>query len=352
MATIVYKCDTCGRQIELIENKYGITCLNNCIITNNCKGNLYSIKRNQNTSRQSIIKYISSNENYEPRKLFYSHTQTITSLIWTINHNLSKSCTVIIYDNNQNIINSSEYKIDFYNTYCIITFNTPTSGTAHIINRTEHLSLQTNKNIIETEQISFNDILTFAIPKYITRITSTTKPDAIIIPTPTPTPVPNQPYEICNELIKLEIEIQRPNEDSITCEETLENDALFGSPWYGIEQILVANRKHYCIRSFNLTKLKIFKNINSDIAKIPDGTKFKIKRISYNDSVFVNIPDRGLLILLSKLPHTTIDKDLNRFFDCGEMVKSPMDFMTFTDKQLYIDSNIIENTYPPIKKYR
>lgn len=348
MATIKYKCDTCKREIELIENKAGMTTFNNCTITNKCAGKLYSNGRNPNNLRESIPTPSTVLDDYQPRKLLYVHPQRNSNLKWVVEHNMGLSCVVIVYDANSQIMDADAYIVESFPTYSNITFTLPQSGVAHIISRTANQTAHIDQSAaISTTIVSGNGILTFGIPKYITRIDSgATLPTEI---TPTPTSLPTQPYSSCNNTIQIEIEVQRPNEGAITCSETLEA-LIVPSAWAGWGNIMVKNRKLYCLKSKAINSLKVLANTNNGNVNIPDGTTFKILRIDYGTGIFTDIPDRGLLMMLSTAPHTGVDKDLRNIVDCGELVGMVGTTFVFKNSELYINSKYVESTYPKIVK--
>lgn len=349
MATIKYKCDTCSREIELIENKNGITTFSNCTITQKCAGRLYSVGRNPNNLRESIPPYHVSLDDYSPRRLLYVHTQDNANVEWKVEHNLGLSCVFIVYGSNSEIIDEDAYTLKTYSSYATIQFPFPTAGVVHVISRvSSDESITTNDVGVEYTVVSANNLLTFALPKYITRIDSGAA-DPSITPTPTATALSSQPYSICSNTIQIEIEIQKPNQQPLTCTETL--DALSStSPWNGWNDIMVRNRKLYCVKSKNITSLKIFTNVNSNKIDIPDGTTFKILRIDYGTGLLTDIPDRGLLMLLSSAPFTALDKDVHHLTDCGELVGLRDTVFLFKNNELYINSKYIESTYPKITK--
>lgn len=358
MATINYKCDTCKREIELIENKTGLTTLSGCTITKNCRGNLYKLKRNPNNVRQNIPKYDADLEDYTQRKLLHIHHQEIASSRWVVKHGFGPSCVYVVYDQDGNIVPPDEYSVDNVNGISTVSLSSSIIGSLHVISRTGGLStLEMSPSIVMPIQISTQNIITFAIPKYITRINSGSSPilpPAVVpvTPTPSPTSLPDPaPYEICSNTIKIEIEVTKPNEPTVACTETLDSLISNKSPWFGWNRILIRNRKHYCIKTIDFTKLKVFSNTNNNKIIIPDGTILKIKRIDYGTGLLVNIPDRGLLVLLTNPPYDSSDKNLDNIIDCGEMVNSDISWFEFKDMKLFCDESIVEKTFPSIKKY-
>lgn len=347
MATIKYKCDTCTREIELLENKVGMTTFSNCIITNNCKGNLYAIKRNANNVRQSIPTYDTELDDYVPRQFFAKHVQDTESSRWVVQHGFGPSCVIIVYDVVGNIIDNDQFVATTSSGVSTIDINQAMSGSVHIISRTGgKLPSDGVVPLVAPTQVSFADVLTFAVPKYITRYDSSADPN---VPQP---PSLSSPLDISSATIRIEIEVTKPNEQPVTCDETLE--AIFPqSTWYNWPQILIKSRKQYSLRSKKISEFKVFSNNNnnnSDVT-IPDGTIIKIKRIDYGNGLFVNIPDRGLLVLLTNPPYTSYDKELSNLVECGEMVNSNMPYFSFARGVLYVESDVVETTYPKISKY-
>lgn len=359
MATINYKCDTCKREVELIENKYGLTTLSACTITKNCRGSLYSTKRNPNNIRQSLPAYDRELDDYTPRQLFYSHEQSVESSRWKVNHGFGPSCVIIVYDSDGNIVDPDDYSVENSVGSSTIVLQDVMTGTVHVISRIGGAAAL-NRPATSTQliQISYGGVISFAIPKYITRGNSASAPllpPPIVPPTPTPTPSPlpaAAPYEVCGNTIRIEIEVTKPNEPTVVCTETLDATTDSKSPWFGWQQILVKNRKHYCIKTISIAKLKVFANTNDQKLIIPDGTIMRIKRIDYGTGVLSNIPDRGLLVLLANEPYGTSDKVLNKVIDCGEMVGTPTDTFTFRSFDLLAPGDLVETTYPDIKRYQ
>jgi hypothetical protein len=370
MATINYKCDTCKRQIELVENKSGLTTTGRCVITKDCRGILHFIARYPNNLRESIPSYDPDLDDYVPRKLLHVHNQTVENTDWLIAHNFGNSIIFIVYGSDGNIIPISEYTISTISPgNSLIKFTNKLTGTAHVVTRTGGVIMSIDVAKGYTIPISYNDVITFAIPKYLTRIDSQATPITPysgIPPSPpppsqSPTPIPLPPPTAtpalqmaspCNNTIRLEIEITRPGEDALVCTETLEAGIDATNTWYGWSQILLRNRKQYCLRTKKISKLNVFANVNDETVSIPDGTQMRITRIDYfNGNTLVNIPDRGLLILLSKVGEVSSSRNLDEVIDCGELVSVNSGYFTFNGKVLYATGDMVEQTYPSIRKF-
>lgn len=357
MATINYKCDTCKRETELLENRTGLTVFGRCTITKNCKGFFYQLKRNRNNRRESIPQYDRELDDYSKRKFFTSFDQTHPSILWTVNHGFGLSCVYIVYGPTGDILPESMYTTTNIAGTTSIKFNSAISGTVHVLSRTGGIDEDVAIAKPETTvQVSYSDTLTFAVPKYITRIQSGSAPvlppaASFLTPTPSPTPLVNSPLDMSGSTIRIEIEVTKPNEPTIVCVETLEANISSASAWMNWPQILVRNRKHYITKTLTISKLKVFTNTNNQKLAIPLGTRFKITRIDYGTGLLVNIPDRGLLVLLANKPYIAANKNLTQLFDCGEMVNSFDSEFFFEDLELFVNGDVIETTYPKITKY-
>lgn len=355
MATIEYKCDVCKRSIELLEQADGLTVFAGCVITDKCRGSLHKVKRNPNNIRETLPQYHKTLDDYSQRKMFYEHIQTQPQNKWRVEHGMSSSSVFIVYDTENQKIDPDDYTVtNDESGVSLLSFPAQISGIVHVLSRNGGVELVDVAISSADILVSYNDIITFAVPKYITRLDSgATLPQSqstLITPTPTPTAIVPQPLSPCDNTVRIDIEIIKPNHEPIYCVETLNGDFSTDSPWYGWSEIVVKNRKQYCLKYLKISKMKVFSNVNSDKIEIPDGTRLKITKIDYGTGVLTNIPDKGLLVLLAKSPYNTSDKILNKIVDCGELVGSQLDYFTFNEMQLYADSDMLETVYPEIRK--
>ena len=116
MATISYNCDTCKRQIEILEQPQGFTVVGKCVITEGCIGRLYRTARNPNNVRESAPNYVEGLNNFVPRRAFFEFQQTISTDKWTVNHNMGVLPSIFVYvlDNNNEyvLLDNEEYTIN------------------------------------------------------------------------------------------------------------------------------------------------------------------------------------------------------------------------------------------------
>ncbi len=364
MATISYKCDTCKRNIELVENPQGFTVFGKCVITNGCRGKLYKTERNPNNVRESAPTFTGGVDNYVPRRAFNEFTQGLMSDRWKVSHGLGTTPATFVYeltDDGQTVpIDNSYYTVqEVDKNNIVLIFPRKLRGIVQSVARsTVPLIPSTLPEDEIVLQASSKGIITFAIPKYLTQIVGNipdVSPPAItptLTPSPTPTSTPvNLPLGLCTvDDIQIEIEIIRPNEEPIVCFERIPYQVDNKSPWTGWNEVLIRKRRNYCIRTVNILSLKIFGNANLKATDIPNGTRIRFLRIDYGTGRTVEIPSRGLLMLLSQNPHEYVDKIKDRLIDVGELIGDVPNYFVYNDGELFLDESKVEKTYPDISR--
>lgn len=365
MATISYKCDTCKRSIELVENPQGFTTVGKCVITNGCIGRLYRTERNPNNVRESAPSFVSGLDNYVPRRAFYEFAQTLASDKWKVTHNMGILPSTFVYlqqeDGTFVLSDNSTYKVaPVGKNTVLVTFPKKVRGIIQCVAKsTVPIVPATVLPESAQFQVSATGVITFAVPKYLTQIRGqipqvsapTVTPTLTPSPTPTQTPI-NMPLNLCEEsnTIQIEIEITKPNEDPFVCFEDVANITDSRSPWNGWGEVLVGKRRNYCLRSIDLLKLKVFGNANLQPGDIPDGTRIRFLRIDYGTGRKEAIPSRGLLMLLAKSPYAYADKIKDRLVDVGELIGDTPDYFVYRRGELFLDESKVERSYPDISR--
>lgn len=330
MATITYRCDVCKRETDVLENTSGITVFNKCIITQNCKGELHSIRRNRDSTRESLPDY-SSYDNYSPRLVFHEHKQFVNSSIWNVTHNLNCLPAITVFklvdSNTYEIIPQDEYIITVINSNeCTLTFNNQLTGIAHILSRNGSVTTITQQiSQDELVKVTANGGLTLSTPKYI---------------------VLGGVVSELTTTIRLQVEVIKPNQEIIYCYEDFEPTISTSSPWYTWPNILLRKRKQYKNRSKNIAT---FRTIQDET--IPDGTLFRFTGVDYNDSgSYVPIESKFVIFLLASPPYTQYDKNVKQICDIGEMLNTQNNFFVYKDGEFFTNITNIESTYPDIIK--
>lgn len=344
MATITYQCSICQRQIELLENQTGLTTFSKCIITNGCKGKLNRIKRNIDSSRGSFPPEVQGLTDYVQRRAFFEYNKQLPSTIWSITHNMgiSPAVDVYVYDaNNNNLVTLSpdDYVVKFVNKDSItINFTSSYSGIAQLIARNSvKVQPKTLSSTIPSVQVTSDGTFIFAIPKYLTKF---------YYP-PSISPTPTIPYDLNNQIIRIEILVKEPNNDPVSCTETLEAN-LFDTPWNDWNEILVRKRKNCYLFTKNINDFRTFINQNSNTVNIPTGTQLQITRIDYGTGVFEPIDPEGLFVLLTNSPYASADKVLNKVVDAANIIDNVNPYFVYNGTEFAVDQSCIEKVYPSI----
>jgi hypothetical protein len=365
-----------------------LTVFSKCIITDGCRGKLYKISRNPDNLRETVPPFVSSLEDYSQRLNFFQTEIKSPSSEWTVEHNLNCFPSITIYDLNQEGV-YTQLKTSNYNVQIIdnntlkIIFLTARRGKIHCLSRssTEKFvdRVQAQENLFK---ITNNGIFTFAIPKFLTKLNfvdytiqewqtgvsytlskvityqgkrySCQKQHTSDLNNSPPSTefwfeMPSLPYDLKNAEIRLEVIIQKPNDQPIICLETLfpKNQ---GSPWSDWDEILLNKRKSYYIRTKSILDFDTFDNAELKFDDIPEGTTIKFTRIDYGTGVLEPLQQKGLILLLSKSPYSFIDKIKDKIIDLGEIVLNDVDFLVYKNSDIYSSESIIENVYPEIVK--
>lgn len=336
MATIRYKCDTCLREVELVENKTGLTTLSNCVITENCRGSLFRIRRSRGSRIQDNTEFDNNLVNRRERKIFFPFTKDIPSKRWVVEHNLGNFPAVSVFvetDGGFNIreADSSEYvRKDIDKNTLEILFDGNETGKVHAVSRSISEQDVPQSTFLENSiNISPNGTLSVAVLSKAFGEVSTD---------------PLNPMDV-----KFDVSIKEPNEEEIFCVEDFNGANI--SPWSDYLGMSFRKRRNYIIKTVNLLDLKVIQQKYDSLDDIPELTEFKFNNISYNGSPFSPIRSKNALLLLSSPPYTKSDKVLDRVIDLGERnVEEDGRKYVFSGGKLLAVEEDVERVYPPIEK--
>lgn len=344
MATISYKCDTCKRETELIENQSGFTIIGKCNITEGCLGHLYRTGRNPNNVRESSPSFVEGLSNFIPRKALYEYPQTLPSDSWEVTHNMGVLPATFVYISDSNgaikYMKDEEYTVTPEGkNKIVVKFKQKYSGIIQCVARSTVPQIPNLLPSPETTfQVSSKGILTIAVPKYITYTSGPNIGQTLIVCVP-------------NNSVKIDIEISKPNEESFVCTESVPNILDNRSPWNAWNEIIVAKRKNYCVRTIDILKMKVFGTAILKASDIPNGTRMRFLSIDYGDGIRRAINTRSVLALLANSPYQYVDKIQDQIVDIGEMSGSTPDYFVYVDGELRIDNSLVEKTYPDIARH-
>ena len=338
MATNIYQCTTCKRKAERLENPKGLDVFSRCSITAGCHGKLHRIGRNPDNVREAFPKFDATLVDFSPRNAFFQHRQDIASTTLTISHKLNSNVISIPFTLNEsgNWVEVDKTGYTATNTNSNTTkfsFGEPFSGIIQFLARS---SVESKHNVVVAQPdgvvVTVGGSFVFALPKIVVQNGISVDLDTVI------------------HDIKIEIILEKPNQEPIWCFEKLIGMADT-TPWSGVEEILFAKRKNFYLRSKNILDFTTFNDPELTFSKIPEGTRLRIVNIDYGTGVTVPIESKSLLLLLSKEPYKLNDKIRNKIVDLGEL-NAVGGYLQYTDGEFVVVERFVEKTHPPIEVAR
>lgn len=327
MTVIVYKCDTCNREIEIPQNINGLETVGRCIITHGCRGKLYQQKVLPDYTRGNLSPGVDGLQNWIPRKVLYDHTQTIQRDTWTIQHDMGTAPVVSVYvdrptsqdPNNREEITPDDIIIQDENIV-ILKFDRPWSGIAQLVTNQSDPHIFDTQPIVQSEtarQFSTSGEITIA-----TRINTVGQ----------------------NNIVNINIEYTNVNQTTIDQQYVADDQPSINSPWIDYDRAVIKG-KIYTIRSFNA----IIPEMTSGV--ITSGSTMQFNAIDpNNDGNFRQIQQGEVLLLLSQHPYQVVDKITNQFVDVSKVTSDQNNFGLYYDNgEFYNQPDIIETIYPPIR---
>jgi hypothetical protein len=321
MAVIVYECDTCIREIEIVRNSQGLNTINRCIITNGCKGTLRETSERLNGVFGKSIEDVDGLDNYRSRNILSITSQILSSSSWTISHNLNTDPTTHVYIDSVSItgiksrtlLDPDEYVATYVNhNTTLVEFATSFTGIVHSVSRSSNPTSPTSSNTeIIFGQISANTILTIATDE------SKTEPPFRNITFISPS----------TSVLKTIPVVFTPHKDG-----TSGLLALFNTPWQSVNNISLGGLT-YKVRSVRISDILTSNDIE-------DGSPFHF-----------DLTD-DFIILSSKLPLSTnivdVEKDKVIFPESISSSTTSINSVALGN-EIKVDESIIMGYYPSIK---
>ena len=350
MAIVVYKCTVCDREIQLIENPEGFERVNQCIITNECRGTLYRVDRLEDFAVGQPPLDVPGLTNYIQRKVLFNHEQSIPESVWIVVHNLGVNPTVqTVVDRSEEVdgvivvtreeIEPELIEIIDSNTMRI-TFDRTETGIAQFIARSsapnkEAQAIETTTGLVADDivyfQVSNDGTLTIAVDDEAI-LYGGSPPDNGLEGSP-PTPKTSVPISI--------FYIDDPESFDITAATEVVYDALFppvsSSPWNDADFVF-ANGKRYTVRTITYGD-----PVNDE--GVPNGTTVFLQQLPTTEAVAPNS-----LFLLSLSPYTNVDKDRRNVFRPAFEIgpTQTVGSFIFGAGEFSVDEDNIEAVFPPV----
>lgn len=329
MAIVVYRCDTCKREVELIENKRGLETVQRCVITHGCRGKLFRVDRLEDFSRANIPDEVSGLDDWIPRKVLYNHEQTIENSVWIINHNLGTFPSVSVFVdrpttedvNNREEVTPSDIQIYDTNTILLV-FDRPRSGIAQLVARA-------------SDPLLFNPVST-----------------AVVAQAP-PIQITNSSYMVIATKVKPEFDVGSVNVrlnflsssgGSTLLDFTAGSSANNITSWSNADRVVIKGRVYQVRSMLTLTEETTF-------GTIANGTNFRFEGFDFDGGLtFAPVAAGEIYILLSSSPYANVDKTLDQVIDVTSVTETTTPFAFFYNTgELFASSAITQSVFPSVR---
>lgn len=295
MAIVLYKCDTCKREIQKLRNPKGIEVVGRCVITLGCRGKLYQTDLLEDFSRASIPADVVGLDNYQQRRVVYNHTQQRLSNEWIIPHNLGTSPSVSVFvdtptsaDPNARTEVIPQDLVTVSADVVRLVFTTPQSGIAQLVARS------TDPQLFQPTFVADDDNTLVQITNNSTLTLATRVDDNGIEPA----------------TVRLQIIYTTPNSINVPFDVTLDGVPDAVSPWSQTDRALVRG-KLYKVRSVDPISAAIQSGL------VPEGSTFRITGISRDEfaTVISPVQEKTAFILLAQSPYGGVDRIFDQAID-------------------------------------
>ena len=312
----VYECDECKRRIRVPTNRTGIDIVHRCTITANCRGKLHRLMLTKDINETPAFPpEVAGVQDWFQRRVLHTHEQPVQSAKWVVKHKLANKPNVYVYvqqyvNGVKQSVETNDYTLGVIDADTIeIRFKQAEQGMAQCITSasqnstnpqgTTGLAVTSNSNLI-----SVSGEITIATLDTVSNVDLTWTFNSPSSSTP---------------LYVSYIGVNSPS---------------YVSPWAGANNVII-NGKRYVVRSFNI--------VTTDMAPL----YFSTGAISSGATISItNKPNAGeILVLLSKPPHGSVDRVMNKYIDVSTL-STPQ--LYYEAGEVYALPAVIKNTYPPI----
>ncbi len=340
MAIVVYRCNTCKREIELQRNQRGLETVGRCVITHGCRGNLYQVNLFPDYIRGTIPDPVTGLDDWKQRKVLHNHDQPIERDVWTIEHKMGVVPSVSVFvdrpiqddpDNREEITPDDVRAIS--DNVLQLSFERPWSGIAQLVSKQSDPDLLRPTERIFVEEESPIQISTQGEISIATRI------------------YPTDPVaDLSGPVVTLLVEYNSTIGSVITELYSADNQPSLLSPWQGsaYDRIVInvkSARQPFTVRSFNGITTEM------TVGNIDTGSTFKFVGIdpTGSGSNFRDIQKGEVLILLASEPYGIVDKITDQYIDVADVTadNNPFGFF-YNNGEFFAIPDIITNVFPAI----
>lgn len=329
MAVVLYKCDTCEREIELQRQPDTLETFGRCVITEGCRGHLYQVDIKQDYIRPKRTKPVEGLTDWIQRRKLYTHYQTVDSSQWVIDHNLGVLPSVqVIVEREISGKQTQSIEVEPENietvdlNRIVIHLSRAESGVAQCIARS---TVQPGEREVEQQQVQAEPV-------------QLSNDNIVSIATRS---------EIDNIYLKMHF----TDEGNVfnTYIYKVDKSPSFYSPWNNLNHIYV-NNKRYLIRSFNF-KGPINNTEDFVNGTITEGSAIYASEISFDDGVtYETLSREQVLFLLAQEPFKVQDKALDQLvYPTDITAENANNLMYIDSNEIYVSDQIVMNVFPHIK---
>lgn len=345
MAIVVYRCDTCKREVELIRNLRGLETPNRCVITHSCRGKLIQKDLLEDFSRASIPQEVEGLDDWIPRRVLYNHDQTIENTVWIITHSLGTFPSISVFvdrptlenPNNREEVTPDDVQILDKNTL-LLRFDRPRSGIAQLVARSSDPQLFEPSSALSTTGETFTQITSSLRMVIATRIKSVWSDTAVGVA----------------------LDYSSSTGNVVSSLQTAANGASSLTAWNNASKVVIRG-KVYQVREMNGSSTGI------STGSIINGMTFRFKGFDFNrDSIYEYVVDEtdvtvgspavttispgDIYILLSSYPYETADKVLDKMIDVTSVTLSDNPRAFFYDSgEMFASDSVVQSVFPSIR---
>lgn len=312
--TVQYRCNVCNRTIDIPERHHSVDTFGKCIITKQCKGTLFFIKRNDSVLRPLPPESTDLPDwQYVPQVVTFE--QKHARSVWKFKHNLTAVPSIVIYistvDSNNIPTNirlyEPDYTFNYTDSYLEIIFNANSqgiipkfSGFAQCVVRTTSSVKQAPVHSDKFVKVSNNSILSFCVHSHNKLYVAN---DLGV-------------YNNALSILLNEVEVEYP----------LGNN-LPDQAWGDVDQIYL-HGNNYNVNTLNVW----FNDVNSTAI--------------HNYSAYRYVGENPMMYILLSNSSNYIDKVYDKVVNIFEL---NIDNNYIRNNELYVSETIIRDCYPHIK---
>lgn len=329
MAVVVYKCDTCKRDLETIRDIEGLEVIGRCTITLGCRGKLYQVGLFTDYKRGSLPDTVIGLTDWQQRRVLYNHEQPIQNTQWNVVHNLGTVPSVSVFvdrpvegdeDNREEILPQDITIVS--PDVMVLTFDREWSGIAQLVARQSDPQLlqpQTFR-VVDTTQAS-TQISNVGEVTVATKLKDGVEPSAI----------------------NLQVNYSTTAGVDQVITYVADDQPAANSPWNDVDKVVIKG-KVYTVRSYSGVTAEMTTGV------IASGSTFRYTGVDeYNTDTYRDIEPGEVYMLLATSPYEIVDKITTQYIDITDVTDTVNQFAFIYDDGEFVSlDNIINTLFPPM----